>query len=179
MAIGQGNTPDSLRIYIPVRHLIFDFWHRRKELTTKQINTLKVGIKLCKKWPREVTWCMEIKTIDIPRTKFMVKVWPNSAAEAMPVKMVATVDEYFFRIVSAITIEALIRLLVSCASSWMRPLRTPGQSKVSPAYLKKKEERMPCAALLHIKNIVAFEWPWRMSKLSGPGKKWTHKQEGE
>ena len=30
----------------------------------------------------------------------MVKVWPNSAADAMPVKIVATVEEYFFKIVS-------------------------------------------------------------------------------
>ena len=30
----------------------------------------------------------------------MVSVWPNIAADAMPVKMVATVDEYFFKIVS-------------------------------------------------------------------------------
>lgn len=37
-----------------------------------------------------------------------------------------------------------------------------------PAYLKKNEDRMPCAALLHMRNIVAFEWPWRMSKLLGP-----------
>ena len=33
--------------------------------------------------------------------KFIVKVCPNSAADAMPVKIVATVDEYFFKIVSA------------------------------------------------------------------------------
>lgn len=32
--------------------------------------------------------------------KFIVKVWPNSAADAIPVKIVATVDEYFFKIVS-------------------------------------------------------------------------------
>lgn len=37
-----------------------------------------------------------------------------------------------------------------------------------PAYLKKKEERIPCAALLHTRNIVALEWPLKMSKLSGP-----------
>ena len=28
-----------------------------------------------------------------------------------------------------------------------------------PAYLKKNEERMPCAALLHMRNIVALECP--------------------
>ena len=37
-----------------------------------------------------------------------------------------------------------------------------------PAYLKKKEERMPCAALLQMRNIVALECPRRISKLSGP-----------
>ena len=41
-----------------------------------------------------------MNTIEIPKTKFIVKVWPNSAADAMPVKIVATVDEYFFKIVS-------------------------------------------------------------------------------
>ena len=42
-----------------------------------------------------------MNTIEIPKIKFIVKVWPNSAADAMPVKIVATVDEYFFKIVSA------------------------------------------------------------------------------
>lgn len=37
-----------------------------------------------------------------------------------------------------------------------------------PAYLKKNEDRMPCAALLHIRNIVALECPRRILKLSGP-----------
>lgn len=37
-----------------------------------------------------------------------------------------------------------------------------------PAYLKKNEERMPCAALLHMRNIVALECPRRILKLSGP-----------
>jgi len=31
----------------------------------------------------------------------MVRLWPNSAADARPVNIVATVDEYFFNIVSA------------------------------------------------------------------------------
>lgn len=30
-------------------------------------------------------------------------------------------------------------------------------SVVIPAYLKKKEERIPCAALLHMRNSVALE----------------------
>lgn len=47
-----------------------------------------------------ITWCIEMKTMVIPRMKFMVSVWPNSAADAIPVKIVATVDEYFFNIVS-------------------------------------------------------------------------------
>lgn len=41
-----------------------------------------------------------MKTIEIPKIKFIVKVCPNNAAEAMPVKIVATVEEYFFKIVS-------------------------------------------------------------------------------
>jgi hypothetical protein len=36
----------------------------------------------------------------MPRRKLMVKVCPRKAAEARPVNMVATVDEYFFKIVS-------------------------------------------------------------------------------
>lgn len=28
-----------------------------------------------------------------------------------------------------------------------------------PAYLKKNDDKIPCAALLHIKNIVALECP--------------------
>lgn len=41
-----------------------------------------------------------MKTIDIPRTKLTVRVCPNKIADAIPVKIVATVDEYFFKIVS-------------------------------------------------------------------------------
>ena len=41
-----------------------------------------------------------MKTIEIPRRKFMVITCPKSAADAIPVKIVATVDEYFFKIVS-------------------------------------------------------------------------------
>uniref|UniRef100_A0A2P2MQG2 CMP-sialic acid transporter 3-like n=1 Tax=Rhizophora mucronata TaxID=61149 RepID=A0A2P2MQG2_RHIMU len=54
----------------------------------------------------------------------------------MPVKMVAIVEEYFLRIVSA--------------------------------YLKKNEDKIPWAALLNIKSIVAFECPSKMLKLPGP-----------
>ena len=39
-----------------------------------------------------------------------------------------------------------------------------------PAYLKKNDDSMPCAALLQIRNIVAFECPSRMLKLLGPVK---------
>ena len=54
--------------------------------------------------------------------KFIVKVWPNNAADAIPVKIVATVDEYFFKIVSTqlktIQIKALhvvnTRMVYSC-----------------------------------------------------------------
>jgi hypothetical protein len=35
--------------------------------------------------------------------------------------------------------------------------------------LKKKEDNIPWAALFAIKNIVALEWPSRISKLLGPG----------
>ena len=38
----------------------------------------------------------------------MVKVCPRKAAEARPVKMVATVDEYFFKIVSAAQFQQVI-----------------------------------------------------------------------
>jgi hypothetical protein len=48
----------------------------------------------------EKNWCIEMKTIEIPRRKFMVITCPKSAADAMPVNIVATVDEYFFKIVS-------------------------------------------------------------------------------
>ena len=43
--------------------------------------------------------------------------------------------------------------------------------KTLPAYLKKNEDRMPCAALLHMRNIVALECPRRILKLSGPAKR--------
>lgn len=38
----------------------------------------------------------------------------------------------------------------------------------SPAYLKKKDESIPCAALLQMRNIVAFECPSSMWKLLVP-----------
>lgn len=43
-----------------------------------------------------------MKTTEIPNIKFTVSVWPNMIADAMPVNIVATVDEYFFKIVSGI-----------------------------------------------------------------------------
>ena len=45
--------------------------------------------------------CMDMKTIDTPNAKFNVNAWPNKAADISPVKIVAIVDEYFFKIVSA------------------------------------------------------------------------------
>jgi hypothetical protein len=44
----------------------------------------------------------------MPRRKLMVKVCPRKTAEARPVKMVATVDEYFFKIVSATKFQLVI-----------------------------------------------------------------------
>lgn len=41
-----------------------------------------------------------MKTTEIPNRKLIVRVWPNNAADAMPVNIVATVEEYFFKIVS-------------------------------------------------------------------------------
>ena len=38
----------------------------------------------------------------MPRRKLTVKGFPKNAAEAKPVKIVATVDEYFFKMVSAV-----------------------------------------------------------------------------
>jgi len=38
----------------------------------------------------------------MPRRKLTVKGCPKNAAEAKPVKIVATVDEYFFKMVSAV-----------------------------------------------------------------------------
>jgi len=38
----------------------------------------------------------------MPRRKLMVKVCPKNAAEARTVNIVATIDEYFFKIVSAV-----------------------------------------------------------------------------
>ena len=49
-----------------------------------------------------------MKTIEIPRRKFIVNTCPKSAADAMPVNIVATVDEYFFNIVSE-TIQRQLR----------------------------------------------------------------------
>ena len=36
--------------------------------------------------------------------------------------------------------------------------------------MKKKDDRIPCAALLAIRSMVAFEWPCKISKLPGPEK---------
>ena len=51
--------------------------------------------------PWEKNWCMEIPTMVTPMQKLMVSLWPKSTALMIPVKMVATVDEYFFKMVSA------------------------------------------------------------------------------
>ena len=96
----------------------------------------------------------------------------------MPVKVVATVDEYFFKIVSASTISTERLSLKKKGKKHAKYLqkkkkylavseRQKAHSNI-PAYLKKNDESMPCAALLNIKNIVAFEWPSRILKLLGP-----------
>jgi hypothetical protein len=112
----------------------------------------------------QFTWCIEINTTDMPRRKLMVKECPKNAAEARPVNIVATVDEYFFKIVSVAYFSQRITVITSIImkSKCQTPL---------PAYLKKNEDRMPCAALLHMRNIVALEWPRRILKLSGPAKR--------
>lgn len=51
-----------------------------------------------------------MKTTEIPNIKFMVNVWPNMTADAMPVNIVATVDEYFFKIVSGDIEKALVSI---------------------------------------------------------------------
>lgn len=66
--------------------------------------------------------CMEMNTIVTPMQKLRVRAWPNSSADMRPVKMVAMLEEYFFRMVSA--------------------------------YLKKKDDRIPCSALLMMSSIV-------------------------
>lgn len=75
--------------------------------------------------------CMEMKTMVTPMQKLMVSACPNSSADMRPVKIVAMVEEYFFRMVSA--------------------------------YLKKKDDRMPCRALLTISSMVTcitrMNWP--------------------
>ena len=68
--------------------------------------------------------CMEMKTMVTPMQKLTVSACPNNRADMRPVKMVAMVEEYFFRMVSA--------------------------------YLKKKDDRMPCRALLTISSMVTW-----------------------
>ena len=58
---------------------------------------------------KTVTWCIEINTIEMPKRKLTVKGCPKNAAEARPVKIVATVDEYFFKIVSAVLFQSIIQ----------------------------------------------------------------------
>ena len=47
--------------------------------------------------------CMLMKTMDTPMKKLMVSSCPNSIADISPVRMVAMVEEYFFKIVSVQT----------------------------------------------------------------------------
>ena len=48
-----------------------------------------------------MNWCMDMKTMETPIRKLKVSLWPKAAADTNAVKMVAMVDEYFFKIVSA------------------------------------------------------------------------------
>lgn len=48
-----------------------------------------------------LTWCMEMNTMDTPIMKLMVSSCENRAHDMMAVKMVAMVEEYFLRMVSA------------------------------------------------------------------------------
>ena len=139
-----------------------------------------------------------MKTIEIPNKKFIVRVWPNNAADAMPVNIVATVDEYFFKIVSDHKNKtssylgcikkihhALAHIIMQIQQLNVLILEVNEQEQylelgvknkhlkllrkiLRPAYLKKKDERIPCAALLNIRNMVALECPCNISKLLGP-----------
>lgn len=53
---------------------------------------------------------MEMKTMLTPITKLSVSEWPKSAALIIPVMMVAIVEEYFFRMVSAYLKKKLDRM---------------------------------------------------------------------
>jgi hypothetical protein len=51
---------------------------------------------------------------------------------------------------------------------YLRMKNIKEQNGKSPAYLKKKDDKIPCAALLHINSMVALECPCSISKLLGP-----------
>lgn len=97
---------------LPILLFIFDLSKGWKELKGKKKQKISTKRRAVKKFfsfnlwffihqkVSHITWCIEMNTIEIPSRKFTVKVWPNNAADAMPVKIVATVDEYFFKIVS-------------------------------------------------------------------------------
>merc|ERR1719199_2208039 len=60
--------------------------------------------------PRLKNRCMEMKTMLTPMTKLRVSLCPNRAALIRPVRMVAMVDEYFLRMVSANLKKKLLRM---------------------------------------------------------------------
>eukprot|EP00200_Dunaliella_tertiolecta_P000212 CAMPEP_0202364864 /NCGR_PEP_ID=MMETSP1126-20121109/16103_1 /ASSEMBLY_ACC=CAM_ASM_000457 /TAXON_ID=3047 /ORGANISM="Dunaliella tertiolecta, Strain CCMP1320" /LENGTH=104 /DNA_ID=CAMNT_0048959595 /DNA_START=340 /DNA_END=654 /DNA_ORIENTATION=+ len=51
--------------------------------------------------PNVKNWCMEMSTMETPRMKFTVRLCPNSTQLMRAVNMVAIVELYFFRMVSA------------------------------------------------------------------------------
>ena len=142
----------------------------------------------CRSWPRELQncdlpcekkMCMEMNTIVTPMQKLRVRGWPNRAADMRPVKIVAMVEEYFFRMVSAylkknddrMPCKALftIRSIVTCSitagfgtqklmsdftyfpscQNWMCTLRGVGLLQT-----------------LHMQQNVKFQKPWSLLSVS-------------
>lgn len=86
--------------------------------------------------------------MEIPKIKFIVKVWPNNTADAMPVKMVATVDEYFFKIVSANIIMHESDIYTSNYNS-VRYLNSKGFEAIDMATTGRQ-----------MKKLKRLQWPY-------------------
>ena len=80
------------------------------------------------------TWCIEMKTIEIPSMEFIVKVWPNKTADVKPVKIVTTIDEYFFKMVSALHKQIVLSLKIN--KLYFGFLYKKYNLLILPAYLK-------------------------------------------